>query len=140
MVAIARSRGINAHALSIENLDQLRQSFHGALSNFGALNCVRDLRPVAAALGRIIRPGGYVALCIMTRFCWNETLANLARLNGKAAFRRWRESTQWRGLPIYYPSRGAVSHAFSRDFDVTRTVSIGRGDHHLFILRRRLSC
>ena len=90
MVAIARSRGIDAHTASIESLGGIVRPYDGALSNFGALNCIEDLRPVAANLGRIIRPGGYIVLCMMTRFCWNETLTGLSRLDTKTAFRRWR--------------------------------------------------
>src|SRR6266568_218287 len=40
MVRIARSRGVDAVRLPIEELERLTGSFDGVLSDFGALNCV----------------------------------------------------------------------------------------------------
>src|SRR5262245_10859479 len=43
MVRIARQRGVQAQHLTIEELHRIKGSFDGAISNFGALNCVEDL-------------------------------------------------------------------------------------------------
>ena len=74
MVRVARARGVNALQLPIEQVERLDAVFDGAISNFGALNCVEDLQPVGRALARLIRPGGAVALCLLGRFCAWETL------------------------------------------------------------------
>src|SRR3954466_8681332 len=43
MVRIARSRGVDAARFPIEELAEMRGSFDGIISDFGALNCVRHL-------------------------------------------------------------------------------------------------
>jgi hypothetical protein len=66
-----------------------RAPFDGVLSNFGAVNCVEHLRPAAFALSRLIRPGGYLVLVLIGRFClWETTLYGLQGRFTKAA-RRW---------------------------------------------------
>ncbi|MCX6619491.1 MAG: class I SAM-dependent methyltransferase, partial [Acidobacteria bacterium] len=90
MVRIARGRGVSALQLPIEELQRLDTEFDGAISNFGALNCVEDLEPVGAALSRLIRPGGTLAFCIIGRFCAWETAYYLLHGQPSKAFRRWR--------------------------------------------------
>ena len=43
MVGIARAKGIDARVLEIDSIDAFAVVFDMILSNFGALNCVRDL-------------------------------------------------------------------------------------------------
>ncbi len=69
MVEIANARGVVASRLAIENLHQLHGCFDGAISDFGALNCVSDLRAAARELARLLRPAAPLALCLMGRFC-----------------------------------------------------------------------
>jgi SAM-dependent methyltransferase len=136
MVEIARSRGVNASLLAIEDLGiacgaSLRPAFSGAISNFGALNCVADLAPVAAQLARLVRPSGPIAICLMGRFCfadWRHTV------------KRWLGHAQWRGIDVYYPTSRRVRAAFAPWFTLERRTSIGRGDHQLYIFRRREMC
>jgi SAM-dependent methyltransferase len=64
------------------------ESFDGAFSNFGGLNCVADLAPLAAALARWLRPGAPVLLVVMGRLCLWETTASLARGRLRHSFRR----------------------------------------------------
>src|ERR1700691_1229448 len=47
MVQKAQSRGVNAHQRPIEELANLRLEFDGAISNFGALNCVQSMPDTA---------------------------------------------------------------------------------------------
>ena len=130
MVEIARLRGVRAEQLAIEDLDRLSGPFSGALSNFGALNCVRALRPVAEQLARLI--DGPVAVCLMGRLCWPEIAHGITRrLPGRA---------QWRGIEIYYPTAHQVRAAFEPYFNFNKRVSIGHGDHQLYIFRRRRAC
>src|SRR4051812_10690043 len=44
MVSMARRRGVDAAVGRIEDLRLVDGVFDGAISNFGPLNCVRDLR------------------------------------------------------------------------------------------------
>src|SRR6185437_14230829 len=71
MVAQAAARGgFSTQVLAAEQIGMLWPSqFDGAISNFGALNCVTDAAMVARSLGRLVKPGGAVAVCIIGRFC-----------------------------------------------------------------------
>ncbi len=127
MVGIARERGVDAEQLAIEELRRLHRVFDGAISDFGALNCVEDLAAVSGELARLIRPGGTLALCLMGRFCWQDLRHAFHRLRGRAL---------WRGMDIRYWSRREVETAFGRYFALLRRVPIGGGDHQLYVLRR----
>ena len=130
MVEIARLRGVRVEHLAIEDLDRLSGPFAGAISNFGALNCVRTLRPVAEQLSRLIQ--GHVAICLMGRLCWPEIARGITRrVTGRA---------RWRGIDIYYPTAHQVRVAFDPYFDFERRVSIGHGDHQLYVFQRRAAC
>jgi SAM-dependent methyltransferase len=134
MVEIARSRGVNASLMTIEGLASgagLQPAFSGALSNFGALNCIPDLRPVAAQLAQLIQPAGPVAICLMGRLCLTDWRHAAKRLFGR---------TKWRGIDVYYPTARRIRAAFAPWFTFERRVAIGRGDHQLHIFRRRLGC
>jgi ubiquinone/menaquinone biosynthesis C-methylase UbiE len=127
MVRTAQARGVNAEVLRIEDLDQLDGAYDGAISNFGALNCVADLPAVGASLARLIRPGGWLAICLMPRLCWTEIL--------RFEFRRWRREAAWRGIHIYYPSAHQVARALP-GFVLVRRRSIAWGDHCFFLFKR----
>ena len=133
MVKIARKRGAAARHVAIEDLDRLETefagAFDGALSNFGALNCVEDLSRVSEALARLMRPGGKLALCVMSRFCWSDRRHFLDRWGGHAT---------WRGLDIYYRSARSIAREFAPNFERHRRVSIGQGDHQLLMFTRRV--
>jgi ubiquinone/menaquinone biosynthesis C-methylase UbiE len=141
MVAIARGRAedeglagcLTAQVLSIEDLEFLQGSrnFDGVLSNFSPLNCVADLRPVAAQLCRLVRPGGKLVFCMMTRFCLWETFSYLWRGRLRKATRRWRETRNearvgpGENFPVYYwPAREIVS-AFAPGFRLVCTEGAG---------------
>jgi|SRR5579871_604256 len=128
MVRIARRRGVNAEVLRVEKITQLATVYDGALSNFGALNCVANLAHTGEQLARLLRAGAKLAICIMPPLCWPEVL----RLN----FRRWREHNSWHGQPVYYPSRREVLRAFP-EFRLLRERSIAWGDHRLYIFERK---
>ncbi len=121
--------------LSAEQLSELeeRGPFDGAFSNFGALNCVQDLRLAAAGLERLVRPEGKVALCFMGRFCAWETAWFLLHGRPRKAFRRLlagRTGTEASLAPgarlrVFYPSVSELRRAFRRDFDLESSRSIG---------------
>ena len=128
MVGAAQARGVDAQRLALEDLNRLEGTYSGAISNFGALNCVADLRPIAARLKRLIEPGGPLAICIMARF---------APVDWRHAAQRWRGRASWRGIDVYYHSSRQMRAAFASDFVFCKRVSIGWGDHQLYLFRRR---
>jgi len=132
MVEIARTRGIDARLLAIEALAVLDGEFDGAISNFGALNCIEDLNEVSEGLAPLLRPRGTLALCVMTRFCWRNDLRHIAQ--------RWSGHARWRGIDVYYRSTREIARAFTPHFEMQRRVSIGRGDHQLLVFTRRQEC
>jgi SAM-dependent methyltransferase len=134
MVEIARTRGVDAKQMAIEDLDSLTGEFDGAISDFGALNCVANLGNVRAALARLVRPHGKLALCVMSRYCWRNAFVSK---DWRHLFRRWSGRTVWRGMDVYYRSSRSVARTFAPHFKWQRTVSIGRGDHQLLVFSRR---
>jgi SAM-dependent methyltransferase len=106
--------------------------FDGAISNFGALNCVEELRPVAMKLSHAIPPGGRLALCFISRFCLWETFAyGFQGKFGKAA-RRWSNggnaTASLNGsapFPVYYRPVREIIRAFEPEFQLTRRSGIG---------------
>jgi SAM-dependent methyltransferase len=95
--------------------------FDGVISNFGALNCVGDLAGVARALGALVRPGGYVAICTMGRFCVWETLYFGLRLDFKKALRR----LAGRAGEIRYPTVRQLHADFAADFELVGWTGVG---------------
>ncbi len=127
MVRIARSRGVSAEVGSIEGIHALDRVFDGVISNFGALNCVPDLSALRNPLARLIRSGGHLAICLMGRFCLNESLHFTRKLQFQKAARRWRGHTyaQRLDLPVYYPSASAVTRALTPEFRLVSRTGIG---------------
>ena len=149
MLAVAKAKVnsplVRFRELAWEDLAALAEGpFDGALSNFGGLNCVEDLRPVAQALAAKLRPAAIAILCIMGPVVPSEWVRFLARGNPSAAFRRLkRGGTQWSGATIRYPSIGQTRRAFSPEFRMLRVSAIGSilplpslADHYLMELER----
>lgn len=100
--------------------------YDGALSNFGALNCVADLAPVARALTSALRPGGRAVLVIMGPLVPWEWLWFLARGRPRDAFRRLRRGgVTWRGQQVRYPSPRTARRTFQPAFRPRRTSAVG---------------
>jgi SAM-dependent methyltransferase len=100
--------------------------FHGALSNFGALNCVEDLRVVACGLASLMRPGAIAVLCVMGPHCPWEWLWYLGHGRPAKAFRRLKPGgTVWRDMTIRYPSAAETARAFAPEFRLRRASALG---------------
>src|ERR1700734_944247 len=66
LASLPRKGSAQFHRLAWEELDAFGEGpFDGVLSNFGGLNCVRDLRACARTLAAKLRPGAAAILCIM---------------------------------------------------------------------------
>ncbi len=136
MVEQARAKGVDALCLPIEQLAKVPGPFDGALSNFGALNCVEDVRTFSRDLAELLREGAPFAMCVLSRFYWKETLRYLLRLNFAKAVRRWSGRSRWRGIDIYYRSHREWIGSLAPQFTFVKRVTIGGGDHHLYIFKR----
>lgn len=136
MIAVTRakvarsglSEMVEAAPLSIENLAELQTTglFDGLLSNFGGLNCVADLPPVARGVASVLRPGARMILCVMGPTVPWEWGWYLAHGEPRKALRRLRPfGTCWRGLMIRYPRIGDVRRAFAPYFQQSRVAAVG---------------
>jgi len=127
MVQAARRRGaFAASVLRAEDAGEIGAIFDGAISNFGALNCVGDLGEVARGLASVVRPGGCVAICTIGRFCLWETVYYCARLQFGKAFRRVRGSAASSlGMVVNYPTVSQLASAFAPEFTMLRWMGIG---------------
>lgn len=98
MVREASTRARRVLHLPMERLSELGEAgFDGALSNFGALNCVASIEGFGADLARLLRPGARAILVVMGPWCPAEDLALITR--ARRPFRRRRPVTL-EGLPV----------------------------------------
>ncbi len=126
MVEVARRRGVNANCCPIERLEYFDLRLDGVLSNFGALNCLASLSAVAKALGRMVSPGGHLALCFMGRVCAWEIMYYLLSGRVRKAFRRLRgQANSSIGATVFYPSSSTIIFAFQSDFRLVEIHGIG---------------
>lgn len=118
MLAVAREKLTAARCLSrvtfkemeVKRIEMLlddygEESFDGIYSNFGALNCISDLRSFASTAATLLRPGGKILLNIMPPMCPWEWVFFLSRLKPRSAFRRRRGRTEAGGLPVQLGDR-----------------------------------
>jgi len=122
---------VKPHLLAAEQISSLEDSFDGAFSNFGVLNCVADLSALAKSLGRLLRPGATMVLCLMGPCCWWEIAWYLAHGNPRKAFRRLRRGGVTArlagGTPVrvYYPRVSSLAHAFAPHFRLRAIKGVG---------------
>jgi ubiquinone/menaquinone biosynthesis C-methylase UbiE len=81
---------ISLEECSFTELESLKERgpFDYVYSNFGGLNCTRELGKVLSSLHSLVKPGGTVTLVIISKFCFWETLL-LFKGKFKMAFRRF---------------------------------------------------
>lgn len=103
--------------------------FDGVLSNFGGLNTTHEWAALARALSQLVRPGAYLALVPMGPFCPWETGWYLLHGQPDIAFRRQRAPALAQigavQIPIYYPTRHALSQQFAPWFRRRHSASLG---------------
>ncbi len=104
--------------------------FDGAFSDFGALNCVEDLGPVAAGLGDVVRPGGRAVLVVLGPLCLWELGWHLGHAEPRVAGRRFRGGA-WASLGegaatrVWYPSPRTLAAVMRPWFRLRRLGAIG---------------
>lgn len=126
MVEIASRRGIAVDCCAIERLQYFDMQLDGVISNFGALNCLASLTILANSLGRMVRSGGRLALCFMSRVCLWEIAFYLVHGEPRKAFRRLGGRAKSSiGAGVSYHSRRVIVSAFQRDFRLLGSFGIG---------------
>jgi SAM-dependent methyltransferase len=105
-------------------------AFDGAFSNFGALNCLPDRRPVADLLAGLVRPGGRVALVVMGPLCPWEIGWHVARGRPGAALRRLRAGApahvgQGATVRVWYPTPRRLRAELEQHFEHIETFGVG---------------
>jgi SAM-dependent methyltransferase len=128
----AQARGLDARlqfeCLPMQDLQNAPAGapFDGALSNFGALNCVEDLPSLMAALAARLPPGARLLLVPMGRYVpWEWGWYLLRGQPGKAWRRVHRERLNWRGLTLGYPTPRQISAVLVPHFRVDRLRPLG---------------
>jgi ubiquinone/menaquinone biosynthesis C-methylase UbiE len=127
MVRIARSRGVDALVLDIEQLNRVQGCFDGVISNFGAFNCVANLDAIRPVLARLIRPGGHLAVCILGRFSLWETAWHFLQGEPRKACRRWgyEQFSSSLQIPVHFRSVSDLVRAFHPEFTLRDWCGIG---------------
>lgn len=107
----------------------LNGPFDGAFSNFGALNCVDDLRPLGAWLAPRLRPGAKLVLVLIGRFCPWEIANFVARGRLPTALRRFRKGARANvgsaSVRVSYPSPGRLLRELGPDFRARSRRGVG---------------
>ena len=127
------SEFVQPHLLGAEEISELEEERHfdGAFSNFGAVNCIKDLRRFASDLGQVVHPGASVLLCLMGPCCLWELIWYLAHVNPRKAFRRFhREGVDARladgaVVHVFYPSVRSLTRIFAPEFRLKSVKGIG---------------
>ncbi len=122
---------VKPHLAEADEIDGLEDSFDGAFSNFGVLNCVSDLPALSKILGRLLRPRATMVLCLMGPCCFWEIAWYLARGNPQKAFRRLPRggvTARVAGGPsvrVYYPRVSSLARAFAPYFRLRAIKGVG---------------
>lgn len=131
MLGIARARPLPAEVAARIRWSQLDAARPGnlaellgpdqraklVLSNFGALNCVRDLAPLFGALRPVLAPDARIAFVLMGRFCLWESVYF-------AAHGRWRQMRRrWRGVSRYGDAAGSIDVWYHSPDDVLKSAA-----------------
>jgi SAM-dependent methyltransferase len=123
MVAEARARGVDARVGDLAD-PPVEGPLDGALSDFGALNCLPSLAPFGAALADRLAPGAHAVLVVMGRHCVAESLALLAR--GRRPRRRDGPMAMGsRTVTVRYLTAGQVRDEIGPAFVLARVEALG---------------
>jgi SAM-dependent methyltransferase len=119
---------IEFHCLPMEQIAPAlgRQLFDGVLSNFGAVNCVQDLRALVSDVAMCLRPGARLVWVVMGRYVPWEWTWFLLQGHWSKAWRRMAPSgVSWRGLNIRYPTPGELVGLMQPHFRIERIAPLG---------------
>ena len=99
-------------------------------SNFGAINCIADMRSLGEALSRVTVPGGHVVLVSINRWCLMEVILNGLMGRGSAMTRRLGSSGEAQledgtRLAVSYHSVRSLAEALNPGFELVHREAIG---------------
>ena len=105
-------------------------AFDGVLSNFGALNCAGDLQPLVVLLRETVKPGGWMFMVFINRWCAWEILWHILHLQPRIAIRRLRrggvEARVGPGaVQVWYPSIASMRRTFAPAFKLRHVTGLG---------------
>jgi SAM-dependent methyltransferase len=137
MLAITQDKTKHLKHTTIQKLDLsdlpdngFATQYDGVLSNFGALNCISDWKPLAQWLSNRVKSGGTLTFAIMSPYCLWETAWHGLHIDYKTATRRWESSASFTPdanthLNITYPTIRRIIQDFSPHFQRTRILPLG---------------
>jgi SAM-dependent methyltransferase len=136
MIQVARRKAligscqdrIEFRCLAMEDIGSFADGelFDGVLSNFGAVNCVQDLRALVADVAERLAPGAPLLWVVMGRHAPWEWLWYAMQGRWRKAWRRLRPGgIEWRGLTISYPTPTQMRSLLLPHFVVTRLAPLG---------------
>lgn len=105
--------------------------FDGAFSDFGALNCVADLKQFVRDLASCVKLDSTVVLCWIGPHCLWETAWYLAHGNRKKAFRRFSRNgvsariAEGTIVQVRYPTVSQIARTFAPEFRLKSVRGIG---------------
>lgn len=132
MLAVAQEKTRHTNLVEVRVLDMrapLRVEeglgmTSGVFSNFGALNCLDDWRPLAKFLADLLPSGGIAAFGVMAPYCLWEIGWHGAHLDFGVASRRLRGST-FGDMTITYPTIRRLTRDFAAYFVRTHVMPLG---------------
>jgi ubiquinone/menaquinone biosynthesis C-methylase UbiE len=108
------------------------EPFDGVFSNFGALNCIADLRKLSLDLARLLKPGASALLCWMGPCCLWEMLWYSGQGKWDKAFRRLNNKggitariAEGAFVRVEYPSVRSLARAFAPEFRLKSFKGVG---------------
>lgn len=123
---------IEFHVLDLAKpeLEINNEKFDYVLSNFGGLNCVQDLNPIASYLAEHVKSGGKIILVLMGKWCLWEIIWHGLQGNSAVAFRRFQKTGVTvkfgdNDLHVWYPSVQDVKRSFENSFKLKQITGLG---------------
>src|SRR5208282_204768 len=117
---LVRPLVLRAEDITALPVDEL---FDGVFSNFGALNCIADLRKLSQDLARLLKPGASALLCWMGPCCVWEIIWYSGQAKWDKAFRRLNHKGGITAriadgvfVRVEYPSARSLARAFAPEF------------------------
>ncbi len=120
---------LTSQQVSFDHLDQVQDSFDYVFSNFGGLNCIQDIVPVAQSLSHVLSPGGVITWVVMPPIApWEWVWVFKGKFN--EAFRRLNpEGTtahlEGHYFTTHYHPLSKIQKALGTDFKLLKAEGLG---------------
>ncbi len=107
------------------------KKFDLVFSNFGGVNCANEtvIAQLRNNLYNMMRPGAYLFLVVLNRFCLWETGYYISKGKFGTAFRRFRKNNffevEGSSMPVFYYSVGHLKNLFHPGFSFCAACPVG---------------